>query len=362
MGFSQKAFALLLKPLGKAQSLPESPQTIFVLRNNDLGDVLVITPTFAAIRKRFPKARILAGVGDWAGPLLEGNPNIDAIVPMNAPWHNKANCRHSPNSLIGFLVSIGYILFSAEAKALRKEKADIGIDILGSPQGTFLMARAGIPYRIGVRGYAGGNTGCQASVDFDSGQSVTNQAFKQLALLGASSPEETSPQIYLSQSEIDEAEARWGERKRRLVIAPGSGIIEKSWPIENFCNLAKLCIKAGWDIAIIGGPKDKELGAAINEAVSSQVLDLTGSLTMRQTCAMVQSTHLLVGNSSVAIHIAAAFSIPTLVVLGPLFESASQHEKQWGFPGQIHLGSDTGNPQIATPDEAFTALKSLAEK
>ncbi|WOO40820.1 glycosyltransferase family 9 protein [Rubellicoccus peritrichatus] len=362
MGLSQRVFALLLKPLGKAQPLPKSPQAIFVLRNNDLGDVLVITPVFAALKKRFPKARIIAGVGDWAAPLLKGNPNIDAIVTMNAPWHNKANCRHSPNSPMGFLLSLKYILFSTEAKALRQEKADVGIDILGSPQGTLLMARADIPYRIGVRGYAGGDTGCQASVDFDSNQTVANQAFKQLTLLGATSPEETRPQIYLSQSEIDEAQTRWGERKRRLVIAPGSGIIEKSWPIKNFCNLAKLCSQASWDIAIIGGAKDKQLGAAINKAIDGKALDMTGSLTMRETCAMVQSTHSLIGNSSVAIHIAAAFSIPTLVVLGPLFESASQHQKQWGSPGQIHLGRDTDKPQIATPDEAYTALESLSSK
>ncbi len=35
---------------------PASPRSIFVLRNNDLGDLLVVTPLFEALRRRIPEA------------------------------------------------------------------------------------------------------------------------------------------------------------------------------------------------------------------------------------------------------------------------------------------------------------------
>ena len=65
------------------------PISIFVLRNNDLGDVLCSTPLFAALRQWFPAARIAAGVGRWAEPILSHNPNVDEVLLTDAPWYNK---------------------------------------------------------------------------------------------------------------------------------------------------------------------------------------------------------------------------------------------------------------------------------
>jgi heptosyltransferase-2 len=67
---------------------PENPRSIFVLRNNDIGDLLVITPLFEALRRRFPQTRIVAGVGAWNVDVLRGNPHVDEVLPINAPWHN----------------------------------------------------------------------------------------------------------------------------------------------------------------------------------------------------------------------------------------------------------------------------------
>src|SRR4051794_11857110 len=92
MGWKRNAFEFLPRVCSafapRAAKPPASPRSIFVLRNNDLGDVLVITPLFEALRRRFPRARIVAGVGDWAAPILEGNPNVDEMMSVNAPWHN----------------------------------------------------------------------------------------------------------------------------------------------------------------------------------------------------------------------------------------------------------------------------------
>ena len=55
---------------------------VFILRNNDLGDVLVATPLIKGLRKAFPKASISMGIGDWARPLLENNPYLDEIISI----------------------------------------------------------------------------------------------------------------------------------------------------------------------------------------------------------------------------------------------------------------------------------------
>ena len=47
-----------------------APRSIFVLRSNDIGDLLAVTPLFEALRRRFPDAWIGVGTGGWNAPCL----------------------------------------------------------------------------------------------------------------------------------------------------------------------------------------------------------------------------------------------------------------------------------------------------
>src|SRR3981081_1868208 len=93
MGFRRKAlegFVRFTSVFTPAKPLPPAePRRILVLRNNDIGDLLVVTPLFAALRNRFPNAEIIAGVGSWNRPVLESNPHVTRILEIKAPWHNQ---------------------------------------------------------------------------------------------------------------------------------------------------------------------------------------------------------------------------------------------------------------------------------
>src|SRR4051794_32832229 len=92
----------------KEGHLSKGPR-IFVLRNNDIGDLLVITPLFEALRRRFPDAWIAAGVGSWNRQVLEHNLHLDQLIEVNGPWHNKVSPRRPHNSVRGFIDSLRYI-------------------------------------------------------------------------------------------------------------------------------------------------------------------------------------------------------------------------------------------------------------
>ena len=119
------------------------PISIFVLRNNDLGDVICSTPLFAALRKWFPAARIVAGVGHWAEPILSRNPNVDEVLLTDSPWYNKFVPERSP------LAALRYIAHSSQVRELARRGFGIGIDVLGSHFGSMLLRRAGIQWRRG---------------------------------------------------------------------------------------------------------------------------------------------------------------------------------------------------------------------
>ena len=63
----------------------------------------------------------------------------------------------------------------------------------------------------------------------------------------------------------------------------------------------------------------------------------------------------VITNSSLSMHLAGAFKIPSLTLLGECYESANLHKTQWGYPeGQV-LGKEKkiGKNRIASIDEVF---------
>lgn len=325
----------------RASRVPANPRSIFVLRNNDIGDLLVVTPLFAALRRRFPAARIIAGIGDWNRDVLRDNPHVDEILPLNAPWHNG---QVRPQ---GLLPTLRYLGRSHEVAALRERECDIGIDVLGSPQGSLLLMRAGIPWRLGVRGYAGGQSAVQQCVIFDEREHVGRAALRFAELLGATELPENRPQIYLP-----EIPAPHGA----IVVAPGGGFAEKCWPLAHFATL--LDRLAPQRVVVIGSHRDSAAGASLAHG-RAHVEDRTGRLSLRETFAVIAGARGVIGNSSMAMHAAAAFRKPCAVLLGAHFPDAAQHAAQWGYPETRVLGRSPGHPAIWTPEEVGPILANL---
>jgi ADP-heptose:LPS heptosyltransferase len=320
---------------------PNAPKKIFVLRNNDIGDLLVITPIFDALRRRFPDAEILAGVGRWNRDVLLNNPNVSRILELNAPWHNKFIRSQ------GIIDALRFIYRSSEAKALKCEHVEIGIDVLGSGFGSLLLLRAGITYRLGVRGYAGGDSAAQGIVEFSPDEHVGRQALRFAELLGCTDLPENRPQIFLVPAP---------QQNEMLVMAPGAGLPDKSWPADYFAQLARLLRSER--ICIVGSENDRRLGTRISEECPT-ARNLCGELTIRESFAVIGGAKLVICNASMAMHVAAAFRRPAVVLLGPQFLSASEHHRQWGYPEAVHLGRDEAHPDVFDPAEAAMRIRQI---
>jgi len=316
-------------------------KTFFVLRNNDLGDVLVATPLIRGLKKAFPECDISIGVGDWAKPLLENNPYLHEVISCNAPWHNKQNCRFPANSPKTFFEGLLYVLFSKESRYISDKKLTHGIDVLGSRQGSWLMRRAKIPNRFGVKGYAGGDNWCTKYIDFKEERKVAEAGLEFLNLMNAKVEIDPRPSFYLTENETTEAKNSWGGRSestKRIIIAPGGGFPEKCWGDQNFTELTNLLLKnKNYQLCIIGSKEDENRISA-NEP--SQLTNLGGKLSIRQSAAMVSLADFVVCNTSLCMHLAGAFKIPTLTLLGEWYDSAELHQKQWGYPESTIKGKE----------------------
>ena len=346
--------------------IPERVDSIFVLRNNNFGDLLAVTPLFEALKRLYPAARIEAGIGNWNKDFLRGNPSVDRIVPINAPWHNHFVRKQ------GLFSALHYIFRSPEVRALASEPPAIGIDVLGSGYGSLLFLRAGIQYRLGVCGYAGGHSAAQQTIQYDAEEHVGRAALRLAELLGASSLPPLRPQIFLTSEEEGAAERRWQAVSHgtqglpRIVVGPGGGFTAKCWPLDHFVQLSSLMARSGKPaVAVVGASGDRAAGRRIAGAGEAAV-NLAGDLGLRETSALVSRADLVISNSSMLMHVAAAFALPNLVLLGDWYASSSQHARQWGYETTKVLGKEAGRTKIYSPLEAFeqvrASLQSAGEK
>jgi len=341
---------------------PTEPKSIFVLRNNGLGDLLCATPLFEMLKLKYPNAEIIAGIGNWHEQLLDRNPYLSRCIKINAPWHNQFVV--APN----ILRILAYLLFSGESKALYAMKLDVGFDVVGSLWGSMLLLRCGIPLRIGVKGYAGGHSATNLHVEYDDNMHVSQAAIEMGKLLGIRKNPSLRPQIYLSDREIFDAELIWKQSSKqiRILIAPGGSFEEKRWGDLRFAKLIQLILeKTNHQICLIGGTEDrKRVPIEQSNDHRDRVNNLCGKLNLRESAAMVHAADFVISNSSVAMHFAGAFSKPSLVLLGNCYESAKQHSLQWGYSDSVVLGKEVkaGIKQVPSPVEVFkTFLNLLAQ-
>ena len=337
-------------------------KNIFILRNNDLGDVLVSTPLVHGLKRAFPDSKISMGVGDWAKPLLQNNPDLDQIASCNAPWHNKQICNFPANSLRTFFDALFYVLLSKEARYLKNQKFSHGIDVLGSRQGSWLLRRAGISKRYGVIGYAGGDSWCHQNITFDPNKHVAQAGLNFLTLFNEECNVEARPKIYLTREEVDYGLTNWQSLREstfKIIIAPGGGFKEKCWGDENFRKLTTYILKKfNCCVSIIGSLEDR---FKINVPDNDQIQNLCGKLDLRQSAAIVSQSDFVISNSSLPMHLAGAFKIPAITLLGDYYKSAKLHHNQWGYPEGIVLGKETSDGIISSTsvDETYERVKCL---
>jgi len=327
-----------------------------------LGDVLVTTPLIYGLKKAFPNSKITVGVGDWSSSLLENNRDIDEIISLNGPWHNKQNCYFPANSLLTFIFGLLYVLFSREARCLTKQNFTVGIDVLGSRQGCWLLRRAGIPNRFGVKGYAGGHKWCKKNIEFSENKNVAKSALSFLPLLGSNIQIEPRPRIFLTERETKDAVSHWNistKKFKRIVVAPGGGFPEKCWGDRNFSSLIITLLKEKeLKIFVVGNHDDER---RINLIENERLKNFCGKLNLRESAAIISQSEFVITNSSLSMHLAGAFKIPSLTLLGDWYGSAKSHRIQWGYDEGVVLGKEISEGKRNIPS-VNTAVELIKER
>jgi len=269
-----------------------------------IGDVVLTTPLIRSVREAYPHGYIAYMGEKSAVALLEQNPFLDEIIPYD----------YSRPSLLEQ---------ARMARALRKRRFDLVIDLFGNPRSALITRLSGAPVRVGPERKGRGKL---YTVQVrDDGRRKTAVEFHNRSLAAAGiTPRAMAPELFLSDDERRDARAylRWsiGEEAMQgkiIGIHPGATWPAKKWLPERFAGLADMIrAKLSATVLLLGGPGDKETVDAVRaHAVTAP--PALNVLPLRQLAAVISCFSAFVANDAGPMHIAAALGVPTIGIFGP---------------------------------------------
>lgn len=102
-----------------------------------------------------------------------------------------------------------------------------------------------------------------------------------------------------------------------LALCPGAEYgPAKRWPARHFARLARAYHHRGWQILLLGGPRDREIAEGIGALSEGACIDLTGRTTLLEAVDLMALATAVVSNDSGLMHVAASLHKPLVAVFG----------------------------------------------
>lgn len=303
---------------------------ILVIRTHRLGDILQLTPMLRGLKFHYPESRIYFITGRDYLQLLQGNPHVDAVIPIPEKQYRYA-IKHDPDKH-GPIFNELYDLIS--------ELRGIGFDLIINRQYEWGAVLAGL---VGAERILGGTWSRERGFYFDDGPSEElfeairrdrranrmNLADWACRIALPASNRRFSPCFPIPESAMNRA----AQRLRGLHSKDGSPPIAvhmgaaqsfRQWGKSNYAELlSRLIGEKRKTIVLTGGPEEVSLAADVcNELRGNDesIIDLSGKTGIAEIGAVLKQCGMLISGDTGPMHIAASAGVPVLALFyGPAY-------------------------------------------
>ncbi|HSH56902.1 MAG TPA: lipopolysaccharide heptosyltransferase II [Halomonas sp.] len=303
-----------------APSGEEGGERILVVGPSWVGDMVMAQSLLMTLRSRHPGCTLAVMAPGWSLPILERMPEVDEAIALD--------------------VAHGQFGWSIRREAARgvRGRFDRAIVLPRSWKSALVPFLAGIPRRVGFHGEQRyGLLTERRRLD----KSVLDQTVKRFISLGLSAEESATGGFSIPQPRLMvDADNQAGLRERLgLSSAPVIGMMPgaeygpaKQWPLEHFRRLAEALVAEGFEVRVLGGPKDVEAGKGIAEGLAG-VHNLCGRTRLADAVDLLADCEQVVTNDSGLMHVAAAVGTRVQALYGssspaytpPLTDNAEIH-------------------------------------
>lgn len=333
------------------------PKRIFILRPDNLGDVILFTGAIRQIRNRFPDAEIVLCSKNYVHNLMETCPHVDRILswekliaglPVSIPefkgkWRVETLIRKfrilrtvgwKHHSDLYLLPLRSTLPIHHEVTALSRASVKLGITTDTNNKSHDKGQRYNHLYTS--RSFVDESSGFQHELD-------TYVEFLKLLDIDVNR-DELWPEIITNHSDREWADRMIPKKSDEITVAIAPGVTSKAdkfYSAENYRNAFDGIDSEPLNVIIFGSPGEtaqcKEVEDALTGCKSIRSIDnFTGKTTVRQLAEALKRCNLLMANETGVLHMATALRIPTIGILG-----GGHHSRfyPWGDP-QINLKAD----------------------
>lgn len=259
-----------------------------------VGDMVMAQSLLKLLHTRYPGCTIDVVAPAWSTPILERMPEVRNSIILQT---SHGEFRIKDRWQLG--------------KQLRSECYTHSITLPRSFKSAIVPFAARIPHR---KGFHGEQRFILLNERRKLDKNVLNQTVKRFTYLGLGR-DETLKSEHIQHPALISQPDRWPQLaaqfnlpadQKAIALMPGAEYgPAKQWPLEYFRELAQLLQNQGYQVWIIGGPKDKATGETISEGLNN-TYNLCGQTSLSDAVDLLAQAEQVVSNDSGLMHVAAA--------------------------------------------------------
>lgn len=297
----------------------QAVRRLLVVRLDNLGDVLLMTPAFHAIRSSLPQASLTllaSPVGAQAGRLT---PDIDRVITYRSAWMDP--WKQLPQDLDRE---------DAIIATLRQEQFDGAIIFTSYRQSplpaAYLCYLAGIPLRLGATFDGCGSLLTTRHVHPDRPMHEVERGLDLVGAIGVGTAEADLVLRVPEEARHAAREFLAGLSRPLIVLHPGCSMPARTYPWELYARAADLLAeRLGATILLTGDASERPLTRRLGARMTQPAIDLAGRLPFATFCALIEAADLTLTNNTGPMHLSAALKTPVVALF-----ALTNRPEQWG--------------------------------
>lgn len=304
-------------------------RNILCVRLDNLGDVLMCTPAFRALKESLPGRRLTLLTSSAGAALRDHLPELDEVIDYAAPWvRQSAGQADAPE-------------IAARLRARRFDGAVIFTCFSQSPlPAALLLHQAGIPLRLAH---------CRENPyalltdwvkETEPAEGIRHEVRRQLDLVaqvGARSDNEALS-FRLHGADIAAVRARLaasGVSQPFVLMHPGASAASRRWPARHWSRAVELVYhELGHQVVLTGLASEAELVRDIlarAQVPPGAALPLAGALSLGELGAAIALAMIVLSNNSGPAHLSAALGTPIV----DLYAQTNPQHTPWQVPQRV---------------------------
>jgi heptosyltransferase-2 len=283
-------------------------ERIFIVKLDEIGDVILATPAIKALRRAHPDGILTWVVTPMVYPLVKNCPHVDQVLSFS---RNK-----DVGALHKILTLWKAFRFCWNNKLFRCSQALL---LRSRPYSTeYLLVRASVAVR---------RTGWLNPDLFWSKYCINDvltekpgkhEVDRLISAVSSIDDSESNPVELWIENEDRNSVAHYNLENRSIILlgCTHPKILRRAWPVEKYAELVLNLHKKfpRYNFIAIGGPGDKEITSELSRLSGGLVTSIAGQLSLGETCALMEQSLCYIGNDSGPMHMAAATGLPVIEI------------------------------------------------